>query len=355
MAGAAAQALAARVGADIEGRVDPAKIELVQLEELRANKRNARRHSDKQIAQIADSIATYSFIVPIIIDDQGLVLAGHGRLAAAKRLGLPEVPCIRVSHLTPEAKRSFALADNRLAELSAWDEDVLKMELAELAELELDFDLSITGFDTIDFDRLLGPEPDPRQKHGDAAGVSVGPDDQLPDLRQYAVSREGDLWQLGAHKVLCGDALNADSYRSLLQGAVATQVFTDPPYNVSVTRHVTSAAGFHEFQMGTGEMSAAQFVAFLTSFMGESKRHLVDGAIMYVCMDWHHMREVLDAAEKACLTPRQAPLRTSTISGLAPAAVIGRMSGPIRRFEARGAVSTIRHRAAIRRSSRSRW
>jgi DNA modification methylase len=312
----AARAQVAHIGADLEESLSAARIELVPLERLRANKRNARQHSEKQIAQIADSIATFGFLVPIIIDDQGLVLAGHGRLAAAKRLGLPEVPCSRVSHLTPEAKRSFALADNRLAELSAWDEDILKIELAELADLELDFDLAITGFDTVDFDRLLGPEPDPRQKRGDAAGVSVEPDDQLPDWQQDAVSRVGDLWQLGAHKVLCGDALNPDSYRSLLQGEVATQVFSDPPYNVSVTRHVTSAPGFQEFQMGTGEMSAAQFIAFLTSSMGETKRHLIDGAIMHVCMDWHHMREVLDAAEKVGLTLKNLCVWTKPGAGM---------------------------------------
>jgi hypothetical protein len=202
---------AARMSSDVEQSLGSAKIELVHIEQLRPNPRNARRHSEKQIAQIADSIATFGFLIPIIVDDQGLVLAGHGRLAAGKRCGLREVPCCRISHLTPEAKRLFALADNRLAELSGWDEDILKVELAELEELQLDFDLSITGFDTIDFDRLLGPEPDPRHKLGDGSGISTEPDDHLPNLQRETVSRAGDLWQLGVHRVLCGDALLPDS------------------------------------------------------------------------------------------------------------------------------------------------
>jgi DNA modification methylase len=300
--GPASRGQAARISSDVEQSLSSAKIELVPIEQLRPNPRNARRHSEKQIAQIADSIATFGFLVPIIVDDQGLVLAGHGRLAAAKRCGLREVPCCRISHLTPEAKRLFALADNRLAELSGWDEGILKLELAELEELQFDYDLSITGFDTIDLDRLLGPEPEPRHKLDSGSEISTDPDDHLPDLRQETVSRVGDLWQLGAHRVLCGDALVPDSYRSLLQGAVATQVFCDPPYNVSVTKHVTSAPGFQEFPMGAGEMSVAQFVRFLTAFMSETRRNVIDGAILHICMDWRHMREILDAADNAGLT-----------------------------------------------------
>lgn len=314
--GAVPEGHAARIASDVERSLGSAKIELVPIEQLRPNTRNARRHSDKQIDQIADSIRAFGFIVPVIVDDQGLVLAGHGRLAAGKRLGLPQIPCCRVTHLTPEAKRSFALADNRLAELSGWDENILKLELAELAELQLDFDLAITGFDTVDLDLLLGPEPDPHSKVGDASGISTNPDDRIPELRQQAVSRAGDLWRLGAHRVLCGDALKPDSYHTLLQGAVATQVFCDPPYNVSVTRHVTSAVGFQEFAMGVGEMSTAQFVGFLTAFMGETGRHLIDGAIMHVCMDWRHMREVVDAAEKTGLTLKNLCVWTKPAAGM---------------------------------------
>ena len=122
---------------------------------LTAAPRNARQHSERQVAQIAASINEFGFIVPIVTDEQGTVLAGHGRLAAARQLGLPKVPVVKIGHLNDAQKRAFRLADNRLAELSGWDDDVLKLELAELTALDLTFDFEITGFDTVDVDRLL--------------------------------------------------------------------------------------------------------------------------------------------------------------------------------------------------------
>ena len=201
-------------------------------------------------------VRAFGFLCPVIIDEAEQLLAGHGRLAAAKTLGLATVPCLRVQHLTPEAKRAFALADNRLAELSDWDEDLLKVELEELAALEADltFSLEVTGFDTVDLDRLLGPEPSPTGQET-ADGLSTDPDDVLPPLARQAVSRSGDLWQMGSHRALCGDALDRESYERLLQGERVTQVFTDPPYNVPVGKHVTASASFREFAMASGGRS----------------------------------------------------------------------------------------------------
>ena len=308
---------AARIASDVERSLGSGgKIELVLIEQLRPNTRNARRHSDKQIDQIADSIRAFGFIVPVIVDDQGLVLAGHGRLAAGKRLGLPQIPCCRVTHLTPEAKRSFALADNRLAELSGWDENILKLELAELAELQLDFDLAITGFDTVDLDLLLGPEPDPHSKVGDASGISTNPDDRILQLCSKP-SRAQVICGGSAHigfSAVTRSSLTATTPCS--KALFVTQDSCDPPYNVSVTRHVTSAVGFQEFAMGVGEMSTAQFVGFLTAFMGETGRHLIDCAIMHVCMDWRHMREVVDAAEKTGLTLKNLCVWTKPAAGM---------------------------------------
>ena len=153
----------AAIEQDLRQALGPAAVEHLPTGAIRSNPRNARRHSRKQIEQLADSLRAFGFLCPVIIDEAEQLLAGHGRLVAAKSLGLATVPCLRVQHLTPEAKRAFALADNRLAELSDWDEDLLKAELEELAALEADltFSLEVTGFDTVDLDRLLGPEPSP--------------------------------------------------------------------------------------------------------------------------------------------------------------------------------------------------
>ena len=151
--------------------------EWLPVSSLRSNPRNARRHSPKQIEQIAASIRQFGFMGVIVIDEKRTVLAGHGRLAAAQLIGLPSVPCVVASHLSPEAQRAFMLADNRLAEHATWDDQMLKIELEELSAQELDFDLEITGFDTVDLDRLLCAEPSPVEQ-----GEADHPDDDLPDL-----------------------------------------------------------------------------------------------------------------------------------------------------------------------------
>ena len=295
-------ASAATISSGLQSATGADAIESVSIESLKSNPRNARRHSDRQIEQIAASIRQFGFNNPLIVDENDQVLAGHGRLQAAKKLSLKSVPCVRIGHLTPEAKRAYVLADNRLAELSDWDDDLLAAELEELSSIELDFDVEITGFDTVDLDRMLGPEPDPNERDGDGNGISTNPDDQIPPLLQKPISRPGDLWLLGSHRVLCGNALEAECYARLLQGEIATQVFADPPYNVRVARHVTSKAGFREFPMASGELSSEEFVNFLAGFLREASGCSVDGAILHVCMDWRHIEELLQAARVARLT-----------------------------------------------------
>ena len=198
---------AERIDAELLRALRPQAIEQISLEMLKPRERNARRHSERQIQQLAASLRQFGFIGAIIIDEAGNVLAGHGRLAAAKLVGLREVPCVRVGNLDETGKAAFALADNRLAELSGWDDEMLKIELGELEAIG-DFDLEITGFDTVDLDRLLGPEPDPH----------ANPDDNIPELfdDKPAVSALGDLWILGQHRLLCGDALKPENYTRLL-------------------------------------------------------------------------------------------------------------------------------------------
>jgi hypothetical protein len=204
-------------------------VELRAVDDLKVNPRNARKHHLRQEQQIAASLREFGFIVPVVVDEDGVVLAGHGRLKAAALLGLTAVPTIQVKHLTAERKRAFMLADNRLAELAGWDEDLLTIELKELSDLEIDFDFEVTGFTTVDLDRLEAPVPAKPSKA-----------EVVPELERDrpAVSAPGDLWKLGQHLLLCGSALEEASYAKLLGDQRAQMVFTDPPYNVRIDGHV---------------------------------------------------------------------------------------------------------------------
>nr|WP_251044310.1 MULTISPECIES: site-specific DNA-methyltransferase [unclassified Lysobacter] len=181
--------------------------------------RNARTHSDAQVAQIAASIVEFGWTNPILVDGTSGIIAGHGRLLAARQLGLAQVPVIELAHLTPAQKRAYVIADNRLAENAGWDEELLRLELEELRDA--DFDLDLLGFTDDELDELLD---------GDQVGLTDG--DEVPEVQEQSVSRRGDIWICGTHKVLCGDATQADDYAALLGDELADMTFTDPPYNV---------------------------------------------------------------------------------------------------------------------------
>ncbi len=256
---------------------------------LRPYRRNARTHSLKQIAQIAASIRTFGFNNPVLVDKDGIIIAGHGRVAAAKSLALETVPVIRLEHMSEAEKRAYILADNKLAEKAGWDAEILAIELQNLLDFDLDFDLSITGFELPEIDVLIGSldskpaKPDP----ADAVPAVVGP----------AVTRLGDTWQIGPHRLICGDALQRETYDRLLDGDRAQMVFTDPPYNVRIDGHVSGLgkAQHREFAMASGEMSVSEFTAFLKSVFSNLVEASVDGAMHFVAMDWRHMAEVLEA------------------------------------------------------------
>jgi DNA modification methylase len=252
---------------------------------------NARRHSKRQIHQIARSIETFGFTNPILIDGKGTVIAGHGRLEAAKLLGMDQVPAVCLDHMSEAAVRAYVIADNRLAELAEWDQDTLAIELQGLAHMELDFGLEVIGFETAEIDLIIGDigeddEPDP--------------DDELPDLvpDQALVSRPGDLWLLGEHRLLCGDATDANAYAQLMDGGSVDLVFTDPPYNVPIAGHVSGKgkARHADFCQASGEMTEVEFVNFLQTSLGHAARASRNGAIHYVCMDWRHLYELQTAA-----------------------------------------------------------
>jgi len=267
-------------------------IEHLPLTRLRPWQRNARTHSKKQIRQIADSIETFGFTNPVLIDAENTILAGHGRVAAAKLLGMDRVPCVRLEHMTPEQKRAYVLADNKLALNAGWDEQILAEELGALMALDLDFQVEITGFSIPEIDSLVeGLTP---EEPGDPK------DDALPDPAAVpSRCRPGDLWQLGRHRLHCGNALDADAVGLLMGGQQARMVFTDPPYNVPIDGHVggLGKTRHREFAMASGEMSSAAFTAFLRAALQNLARHSADGSIHFVCMDWRHMGEVLAAGE----------------------------------------------------------
>jgi DNA modification methylase len=276
-----------------KGATRDLKIERLPISELKPDPRNPKQHSARQIKQIAQSIKTFGNLVPVLIDRDNNILAGHGRVLAAQRLGRTEVPVIRIEHLTPEEARAFSIADNRLTELSTWDDQMLGEIFRELSAVDLDFNLEVTGFSMAEIDLRI--------EQSSVSTVS-GPDpaDELPDpAGGPAVTRPGDLWRAGRHFVRCGDALDRTSYEALMQGAGADVVFTDPPYNLPIDGHVSGMGRVHhrEFAMAAGEMDAAQFTEFLNKVLRLLVRHSAPGSLHYICMDWRHLLELLTAAE----------------------------------------------------------
>ena len=250
------------------------QIEYLAAIDLVLNPNNARTHSRKQIRQLANSITEFGFTNPILIDDANLVLAGHGRLAAARQLGMDRVPCLRLASMTPEQKRAYALADNKIALNAGWDEAMLAAELGALLHIDSAFDIGLTGFSIAEVDTLIeGIHP---VEAGDPA------DDLLPDaVTNEFDCRFGDIWELGPHRLICGDALDPQTVALLLDGEKAQMVFTDPPYNVPIDGHVggLGATKHREFAMGVGEMSRPEFTAFLErSFINltEPQRRWID-------------------------------------------------------------------------------
>ena len=258
---------------------------------LMPRKSNPRTHSKAQLKQIADSIRTFGFTNPVLVDEENGLIAGHGRLEAAKQLGLETIPTVCLAGMTEAQIRTYVIADNRLAENAGWDPELLAIELQYLADLDLDFDVTITGFSMPEIDVLIGGLDAPAQK--------PDPADAVPEVTGPAVTRLGDIWQIGPHRLICGDATAPGTYARLLEGEAAQMVFTDPPFNVPIEGHVSGLGKVkhREFACASGEMSSPEFTAFLRSVFSNLAASSSDGAIHYVAMDWRHMREVLEAAD----------------------------------------------------------
>lgn len=271
---------------------DERRVEWLEPGALKPTARNARTHSRKQILQIARSMDRFGFTSPILIDEYDGVLAGHGRLEAAKERGMETVPCLRVSNLSDAQKRAYLIADNKLAQNAGWDLEILAGELGSL--IELDFDVCVTGFEEAEVDLLLDAA-------AEASPRPAGPEDEHPEPPppESAVTRPCDQWLLGRHALICGDAKDPEVLARLMDGRHADMVFTDPPYNVPISGHVSGLGRtrHREFAEASGEMSPAEFTAFLRASFENLERACKNGAIVFTCMDWRHLREAIAAGD----------------------------------------------------------
>jgi hypothetical protein len=245
--------------------IQPHTLEIIyrELSGLRPFERNARRHSRKQLAQLSASIEKFGFTNPVLITDDDRILAGHGRVEAAKLLGMTEVPTVRLSQMTEIDRRAYVIADNKLALNAGWDTEVLAGEMQAL--IEIGFDVELTGFSLAEIDVTIA-EVEQSKPSGEDSN-----DDRVPSLATTPVTRPGDVWSIGRHRLLCGDARLATSYQALMGGEQAQLIFTDPPYNVPIMGHVCGLGNtrHREFAMAAGEMTSTQFTTFLTATLGK--------------------------------------------------------------------------------------
>ena len=278
------------------------RIEMMPRASLRPNPRNARTHSRKQLLLISSALQRWGFLVPLICDDRYNIVAGNARFAAAELAGIDEVPVIRAQFVSEADRRAFALAENRLAELGGWDLELVAEELEFL--LDDDFDIGLTGFDFSHLDVGLvtsseGEEPI-----------------ELPAPGTIAVSRPGDLWSNGPHRLYHGNSRLVESFETLLGSDLPDMIVADSPYNVPIVGHVTRAADAREFAEACGEMNPAEFTAFLRIIFRNCARFSKDGSIHIQFMDWRHLREILDAADGVYSELKQLAVWDKQVGGM---------------------------------------
>lgn len=253
-------------------------IEYLPLSALKPDPRNPRTHGKKQIQQIADSIVASNYFNPILIDEENVIICGHGRYRAAALQGRDTVPVIRLESLAPAAKRALRIADNKIAMNAGWDADLLRVELEEIQAEGLD--LELTGFAMGEIDTLLTPAADP--------------DDQIvPAVPERPVTRLGDIWICGPHRIGCGDLLDGASLAALMADERADAIISDPPYNVEINGFANAKGRHREFQMASGEMSPEEFLEFIRKFIRVFIAFSREGAVHFVFMDWRHIQELI--------------------------------------------------------------
>lgn len=245
------------------------KIEQIKTAALTPYARNSRTHSEEQVAQVAASIREFGFTNPVLIDADGVIVAGHGRVMAAKSLGMEKVPCIRLGHLNEAQIRAYVIADNKLAENAGWDEDMLRLEIQHLQSV--DFDLSLMGFSDDDLASLLADDEPPTEGLTEA--------DQVPEAQRVVISRPGDIWTLGKHRLMCGDSTSVEQVHALMGGGMADLLLTDPPYNVAYEGGTEEALTIKNDSMSDGD-----FRKFLQNAYRAANAVMRTGAVFYV---WH--------------------------------------------------------------------
>ena len=265
------------------------QVEYVPIEVLSPYRGHARKHPKRQLKALERGIAAFGFIVPVLVGEDGEVVAGHARVLVAKQLGYTKVPVIRLPHLSPAQIRAFRLADNKLAELSEWDGEKLALELRDL--IEIDFDVDLTGFEAAEVDLIIDSQFSP---------VGATPADEVPSVADEPVSCLGDLWMLDEQCVLCGDARDPDAYAAVLQGRLGAMVITDSPYNVKVQGNVCGSGAIKhgEFVMASGEMSEEQFRGFLEASIRNLLISTAPGSLHYLFMDWRHLRVLQEVCDR---------------------------------------------------------
>lgn len=266
------------------------QIEHVATERLGFATRQVKTHSKTYVTKLAAGISRVGFLVPMLVDEHYGVVSGHGRLAAARLLNLAQVPVVRIEHLTPEQLRLFALFENKIVSESEFDEAALHLEFQELRLLSPELELSDSGFSIGEIDGLAGRIRSAALDDLDVVveGKSKGP----------AVTRPGDIWICGRHRLICGDATDPDVLARLIGAVSVHQTINDPPFNLP-TRAFSSSGHHGNFAQGAGEMDEAAFTAFLASFLNAAKPHLADGALVYAFMDAKHIVELLAAGRSA--------------------------------------------------------
>jgi len=251
---------------------------------LKPDPRNARSHARRQIQQLVRSIEEFGFTNPLLIDEANVLIAGHGRLRAAKELGLDQLPTIRLEELSEAQKKALRLADNKIALNAGWDLEILRLELADIGTLDVDFDLSLTGFASGEIDVALKAANDPD-------------DEVIPAVPVDPKTRFGDVWTLGEHRIGCGDGRDHEFLSRLIgAGGMIDAAFLDPPYNVKISGHANAKGRHREFAMASGEMSEPEFRTFLARTLGAAAKVSRSGAVHFVCMDWRHLDDVSAAA-----------------------------------------------------------
>ncbi|WP_375780252.1 site-specific DNA-methyltransferase [Bradyrhizobium sp. ma5] len=259
--------------------------------ELLLDARNPRQHSNRQVNQLADSIREFGFVMPIVTDDKGNVIVGHGRVLAAKKLGMAKIPVVEIRHLSAAQLKALRIADNKLALNAHWDERLLGESLVELKELDQDFDLSVTGFTLPEIDLTI-------QKLNE---LPVEDREDISAVTGVPVCQVGELWQLGGHRVYCGDARSEATFAELMRNKRGDVVVIDPPYNVPIDGHVSGKGKtvHREFAQGVGELSRDEFIRFLNDSCMRLAKYSKSGAIHFVFMDWAHLDELLAAGREA--------------------------------------------------------